>query len=71
MTVHYKNENLAYFANAHLYFVMATVLYLLYITTMLYLNATYTVSSTKNTNDDNRYKWPDNNLINVVVDNVR
>ena len=34
--------------NVRLYFVMATVPYLLYILTRLYLNTIYTVSSTKN-----------------------
>ena len=41
-------NNLACIVNAHLCFVMATVPYLLYIPTRLYLNTTYTVSSTNN-----------------------
>ena len=43
-----KTNNLARIANAHLHFIMATMPYLLYITTGLYLNTTYTVLSTKN-----------------------
>ena len=43
-----KTNNLARIVNAHLCFVMATVPYLLYITTTFYLNTTYTLSSTKN-----------------------
>ena len=36
-----KATNLAYIVNVHLYFVMVTVPYLLYIPTRLYLNTTY------------------------------
>ena len=54
-----NTNNLTHIVNACLYFVMVTMPYLLYITTKLYLNTTYTVSSTKNglknTNDHNRY----------------
>ena len=58
-----KTNNLTHIVNACLYFVMATVPYLLYIMTTFYLNTTYTLSSTKNalkskqqvnTNDNNR-----------------
>ena len=48
-----KTNNLV---NEHLYFVMATVPYLLYITTTLYLNTTYTVSLTKNSWKNNQYR---------------
>ena len=41
-----KTNNLAHIVNTHLYFVIETVPYLVYIPTRLYLNATYTVSST-------------------------
>ena len=43
-----KTNNLACTVNMRLYFVMATVPYLLYIPTRLYLNTIYTVLSTKN-----------------------
>ena len=43
-----KINNFTRIVNVHLYFVMATVPYLLYILARLYLNTTYTVSSIKN-----------------------
>ena len=62
------------------YFVMATVSYLLYMPTRLYLNTVYTVSSTKNglknyqlviTNDNNRCIATNGlTIINVGTDNI-
>ena len=43
-----QEQKFGHFMNVRLYFVMATALYLLYITTTLYLNTTYTDLSTKN-----------------------
>ena len=78
--VQYKNKTLAHVLNACLYFVMVTLLYLLYITTTLYLITTYIVSSTKNglknnrkvnTNDDNRYTATNGlTILNVGADNI-
>ena len=75
-----KTNILARIVNACLYFVMVTVPYLLYITTRLYLNTTYTVPSIKNglknnqqvnTNDDNRYITTNGvTIINVGADNI-
>ena len=46
--ISHNKDNIARIVNTCLYFVMTTVPYLLYVLTRLYLNTTYTVSSTKN-----------------------